>query len=105
MVLTPINADQPENADRCAAAGVARVIEPHDLSPLAVRDAVRVVLADPAYKRAAERVQAEMAALPSLEHAVGLLERLAAGRQPIPSASERQRLRTQGAHGGGGSCP
>jgi UDP:flavonoid glycosyltransferase YjiC (YdhE family) len=87
LVLTPINADQPENAERCAAAGAARVIEPADLSPAAVRESVRAVLGDPAYKQAAARVQAEMAALPPLAHAVGLLERLAAVRQPILTAA------------------
>jgi UDP:flavonoid glycosyltransferase YjiC (YdhE family) len=86
MVLTPLGADQPENAARCAAAGVARVIQPADLSSSSIREVVRAVLAEPAYKQAAERVQAEMAALPPLEHAVGLLERLATERQPIPAA-------------------
>jgi MGT family glycosyltransferase len=87
MVLTALGADQPENAARCAAAGVARVIAPADLSPAAVREAVRAVLGDPTYKQAAERVQAEMAALPPLEHVVGLLERLARERQPVLAAT------------------
>ena len=89
LVLTPITADQPENADRCAAAGAARVLQPAEVSPASVREAVRAVLGDPAYTQAAARVRAEMAALPPLEHVVGLLERLAAERQPIPNASER----------------
>ena len=89
LVLTPLAADQPENAERCAAAGAARVIEPADLSPTAVREAVRAVLAGPAYTQAAARVQAEMAALPPLEHVVGLLERLAAERQPLRTSAGR----------------
>lgn len=30
QVMVPIAADQPENAELCAAAGVARVVPPHD---------------------------------------------------------------------------
>src|SRR5205085_5969457 len=55
MVIVPIAADQPENAQRCMEAGVARVIdvEPdqrqpqHPGLPQAIRDATREVLADP----------------------------------------------------------
>ena len=42
----------------------------------------RAVLADPAYKQAAARVQAEMEALPPLEHAVRLLERFGSTGAP-----------------------
>jgi MGT family glycosyltransferase len=94
LVLTPLAADQPENAERCAAAGAARVIEPADISPSSVRQAVRAVLADPAYTRAAQRVQAELAALPPLERVVGLLERLAAERQPLRARAGRERDRS-----------
>jgi UDP:flavonoid glycosyltransferase YjiC (YdhE family) len=44
------------------------------------------VLDDPAYRQNAERVRDEMAALPGLEYAVALLERLARDKQPILSA-------------------
>jgi UDP:flavonoid glycosyltransferase YjiC (YdhE family) len=99
MVVTPLAADQPDNAERCAAAGVARVLEPADVSPPAVREAVRGVLGDPAYKRAAERVRAEMEALPPLAHVVGLLERLTAERRPIVGSVGDERTRTHVAAG------
>jgi len=47
---------------------------------------VLAVLGDPAYRVAAERMRAEIAALPGPEYAVALLERLAAERQPIVAA-------------------
>ena len=52
-------------------------------TPEAIRDAVRAVLGDPAYRATAERVRGEMAALPGPEYAVALLERLARDKQPL----------------------
>ncbi len=83
MVLIPIQADQPYNAACCAALGVGVVIEPGERSAEAIRAAVRAVLADPTYRRNAERLRDEMAALPGPEYAVALLERLAAEGQPL----------------------
>jgi MGT family glycosyltransferase len=90
MVMIPISADQPENARRAAALGAAAVIAPEERTPAAIRAAVRAVLADPAYRRSAERVRDEMAALPGLEHAVALLARLATERQPLVPPSDRR---------------
>ena len=45
--------------------------------------AVLAVLGAPSYRREAERLRDEIAALPGPEHAVALLERLAAEKQPI----------------------
>lgn len=50
-----------------------------------VREAASDVLADPTYRRSAERMQDEIAALPGPDHAVTLLERLATERQPLLS--------------------
>jgi UDP:flavonoid glycosyltransferase YjiC (YdhE family) len=83
LIVVPISADQPENADRCAALGVARVIQPSDLTAGLAREAVREVLGNSAYRRAAERMRDEIAALPGPEHAVALLERLAADHRPL----------------------
>ncbi|MGK9171412.1 glycosyltransferase [Inquilinus limosus] len=77
MVLLPIGADQPANAARCAALGAARVLEPISSTVQTVREAAQAVLADPAYRRAAERVAREVAAMPDVAEAVLLLERLA----------------------------
>lgn len=83
MVVVPITADQPYSAGRCEALGVGRVVRPADLSAGAVRSAVRQVLDDPAYRAAAARFRAEMAALPGPERIVDLLSSLAAQRDPV----------------------
>jgi UDP:flavonoid glycosyltransferase YjiC (YdhE family) len=78
LVITPISADQPDNAERCTALGVGRVVEADQFSPAAVRDAVSKVLAEPSYRRTAEQVRDEIRALPGSEHAARLLEQLVA---------------------------
>ena len=83
MVAIPIDADQPLNARRCAALGVARVIEYRQRTPETIRHSVQTILGDPSYRRNAGRIRDEMAALPGPEHATALLERLAREKQPI----------------------
>ncbi len=83
MVVLPVNADQPRNARRCADLGVARVVEPEECTPEAIRAATRAVLRDPSYRANAERVRDEISAMPGLELAVELLERLARDKTPI----------------------
>lgn len=86
MVIVPVAADQPVNADRCRRLGVAEVIQPDDRSPDAFRAAVRSVLGDPAYRRHAERLRREMERLPGPDRVVGWLERLAAERRPFSAS-------------------
>ena len=78
MVLIPMGADQPYNAARCAELGAARLLDAVEATPESVRAAVATVLADSSYRRAAERVRDEIAALPDPAHALMLLERLGA---------------------------
>jgi UDP:flavonoid glycosyltransferase YjiC (YdhE family) len=85
MVLLPIGADQPLNAARCQALGVADVLDPLSATPETVRATVMRVLADAGYREAAERIRDEIAALPEPEYAVTLLDRLASGRAPLHS--------------------
>lgn len=75
MVVIPMGADQPLNAERCVALGVGRVLDAVRATPQDVAKAVSVVLADAAYRQAAERLGDEVAALPGPEYAVALLER------------------------------
>jgi len=86
LVLLPMGADQPHNAARCVELGVARVLDAVRATPEAVREAVSAVLSEGAYRRAAERLRDEIAALPGPEHAVALLERLVRERRPLLSA-------------------
>jgi UDP:flavonoid glycosyltransferase YjiC (YdhE family) len=85
MVVVPITADQPYNAERCAAQGVGRIIDPAGRSPEAIRDAVRDVLSNTVYGDNVRRVQAEMAALPGPARMVELLESVA--RQPAGAST------------------
>jgi UDP:flavonoid glycosyltransferase YjiC (YdhE family) len=77
QVLIPIGADQPLNGARCEELGVAIVLDPIAATPETVREAVSMVLSDPAYRTAAERLRDEFRALPGPEHALTLLEELA----------------------------
>jgi UDP:flavonoid glycosyltransferase YjiC (YdhE family) len=76
LVVVPLGADQPQNADRCEALGLGVVLDPVEAIPEDVRGAAAVVLSEPSYRAAAERMRDELAAFPSPEHAVALLERL-----------------------------
>jgi UDP:flavonoid glycosyltransferase YjiC (YdhE family) len=78
MLLIPLGADQPLNAARCAALGVARVLDAATATPQTVRDAATRVLEDAIYRERAERIRDEIAALPGPESAVTLLDRLVA---------------------------
>lgn len=65
LLAVPHAADQFDNAAASAAAGVARVVMPDELSPRAIRDAARALLEEPGYRDAARAVAAEIAAMPS----------------------------------------
>jgi UDP:flavonoid glycosyltransferase YjiC (YdhE family) len=87
MVIIPIAADQPVNAQRCAELGVARIVTPegrteHELAQ-EIREATRALVHDPAYRERAQRLQKEMEALPGLEYPVALLETLATQGLPL----------------------
>jgi UDP:flavonoid glycosyltransferase YjiC (YdhE family) len=76
-VVLPMGADQPLNAARCEALGVGIALDAYTASPADIREAVRTVLGEPAYRDSARRVQAEILTLPGPEQAVRLLEALA----------------------------
>ena len=78
LVLLPVAADQPENADRCVAAGVGIALPPEARGPEDVARATGTVLGDPAYRAAARRVAAEIAAMPEPSALLPRLEALAA---------------------------
>jgi UDP:flavonoid glycosyltransferase YjiC (YdhE family) len=84
MVLIPMGADQPLNGERCAALGVARVLDPIEATSGDVRESVVAVLTETTYRLEAERIRAEIAALPGPEYAAELLERLEPGKPGSP---------------------
>jgi UDP:flavonoid glycosyltransferase YjiC (YdhE family) len=78
LVLLPVAADQPENADRCEAAGVGIAVPPDARTPDDVAGTTRRVLDDPSFRVAAHRVAAEIGAMPSPAELLPRLEALAA---------------------------
>ena len=72
QVFVPLFVDGPANARRVAELGAGIVAD--DLRP-----AVHALLDDPSYRTDAERVAADIAALPPVDEAVELLQRSAAG--------------------------
>ena len=49
MLLLPMGADQPANADRCADLGVATMLDPLTVSPEQAAEAVRTLLTEPRF--------------------------------------------------------
>lgn len=76
MVIVPLAADQPDNADQCAAAGVARVLDAAGLTVDAVRHAIEAVLTDPTFRQRATDISAEIAAMPGPDAALDRIEAL-----------------------------
>jgi MGT family glycosyltransferase len=76
LVIIPIAGDQPYCAKRCQALGVGRVVGPAERNATVIREAVRTVLADPAYRECARRMRDEVRALPPVTAAVAELERV-----------------------------
>ncbi len=76
LVLLPMGADQPWNADRCEALGVGRVLDPLTVSPTEAAAAVDEVLTTPGYRSAAGALQKEAESLPTAEAAAEALEQL-----------------------------
>lgn len=78
MLIVPLAADQPDNADLCQAAGIARIIALEALAPDQVQTGLLAVLADPSYRLGAGAVAAEIAAMPGPETALHRLENIVA---------------------------
>lgn len=76
LVIVPFGADQPINARSVERLGIGRVIEEADVTADRMRDAVRAVLDDPAYRSRIRHVRDEAARLPPTAEAVSVLERL-----------------------------
>jgi UDP:flavonoid glycosyltransferase YjiC (YdhE family) len=77
MVLVPMGADQPANADRCAELGVGVVLDAVDCRPADACDALDTVLSVPSFRAAAGALREEIAAMPPPDEVVPLLEALA----------------------------
>ncbi len=76
LVVIPLFADQPLNADAVARSGGGVVVDKDNLASVA--DALAKVLDDDAYRSAAKRIHADAMALPGPAAAVELIERVGA---------------------------
>ena len=81
LVVVPLFADQPDNAERVAAVGAGVVVDPAVATAPEgaeeVRAALRRARQDPSYRDAAGRLAEEIAALPPADEAVEMLQRYA----------------------------
>ena len=80
MVVIPITADQPYNAQRSASLGVGEVIASDNRTSAAVRMATQKVLKGPSYRANAARFREQMMALPGPDQLVRIIEELALER-------------------------
>jgi UDP:flavonoid glycosyltransferase YjiC (YdhE family) len=80
MAVLPLFADQPWNAERVAAIGAGLALTGGPAALGGLRDAVVALIEDPAYGAVAQRVAAEMRALPPVDAAVDVVRDLLADR-------------------------
>jgi UDP:flavonoid glycosyltransferase YjiC (YdhE family) len=76
LVVVPLFADQPYNAQRVAAVGAGLAVP--GATPAALGDAITRVLTDSEFRQGARRVADEIAAMPTIDSAIDVL--LALGR-------------------------
>jgi UDP:flavonoid glycosyltransferase YjiC (YdhE family) len=81
-VIVPLAADQPDNGDRCEAAGVARVLPLEGIDAAAVQAAIEAVVSDPTYRRRAAKLAGEIAAMPGPDVAMDRIESIVSKRRP-----------------------
>lgn len=78
LLILPMGADQPLNADRAAALGVATVLDPVTSSSARIQRTAGHMLTAAQHRRAAQRVAQEIAALPPAYEIVPMVEGLVA---------------------------
>jgi UDP:flavonoid glycosyltransferase YjiC (YdhE family) len=77
MAVVPLFADQPWNAERVDALGAGIALDGGPDAAIArLRDAVVRITGDPSYRSTAQRIAAEMRALPPVDAAVGVVRGL-----------------------------
>jgi UDP:flavonoid glycosyltransferase YjiC (YdhE family) len=76
LLVLPQGADQYSNAERVVSAGAGRQLLKDELSVDTARDSVRALLHDASYRRAAERIQAEIHDMPDARDALKRIEAL-----------------------------
>jgi MGT family glycosyltransferase len=86
MVVLPVTYDQPGVGARVEWSGVGRSIPVRRLTVDRLREAVRTVLGDPAYRERAVQVQSSIEAADGLNRAADVIEAaFSAGRRAVPA--------------------
>jgi zeaxanthin glucosyltransferase len=86
MVVLPVAYDQPGVGARVEWSGVGRSIPVGRLTVDRLRDAVRIVLGDPAYRERAGRLRSSIEAADGLDRAADLIEgAFGTGRRALPT--------------------
>jgi UDP:flavonoid glycosyltransferase YjiC (YdhE family) len=76
MAVLPLFADQPWNAERVDALGAGIALGGGPAAIAGLREAVVRLTGDPSYRSTAQRIAAEMRALPPVDAAVGVVRGL-----------------------------
>ena len=79
LLLLPQGADQHYNAERVAAAGAGLTLAPGQATGSTLARAVDTLLGDARLRAGAQRVAAELAAMPGPDSAVAHLQAVSAG--------------------------
>ena len=77
LAVLPLFADQPQNADRVDALGAGIALHGGPAAAPRLGTALSTLLDEPSYRAAAGELAAEIKALPPVDEAVGVLERIA----------------------------
>jgi MGT family glycosyltransferase len=92
MVVLPVTYDQPGVGARVEWSGVGRSIPVGRLTVDRLRDAVRIVLGDPAYRERAGRLQSSIEAADGLNRAADLIEAaFGTGDRLVPSTRAKHK--------------
>src|SRR6266851_2346241 len=95
VYFLPLSADQPWNAQRAVELGfglsagelgpssIRPVVRPERLDPAQIRNAIRRLLREQSFSRAAAAVRVKIEELPGPDHTAHLVERLATEKGPI----------------------
>ena len=75
LVVLPLGADQPLNAQRCSALGCGLVLQADEVGMEQITRAVDEVLTDPSYRASSARLQTGLAQLPAPEDVIRALGR------------------------------
>jgi UDP:flavonoid glycosyltransferase YjiC (YdhE family) len=76
QLCLPIAVDQFENADFVSAAAIGLTLEPHEVEPTTLRDAIQRLLDDPSFMDRANSIANEIAAMPPPSSHVARTEQL-----------------------------